>query len=132
MNKTNTLVLFLKKEWYRMIECGEKPEEYREFKPYWIKRLMKCINWCGVGVNFKENNDVKYLERKCCCEYQCENVDNMEHIMKQYTHVRFHYGYTKKSMIFSISSIALGIGNPLWGAPSDKKVFIIKLRKKLE
>lgn len=35
-----TLDLHLKKRWYQMIESGEKPEEYREIKPYWEKRLI--------------------------------------------------------------------------------------------
>lgn len=33
------LYLSLKKEWYEMIESGEKREEYRELKEYWFKRL---------------------------------------------------------------------------------------------
>lgn len=36
----NILYLPLKKEWYEMIEAGIKKEEYREFKPYWLQRLM--------------------------------------------------------------------------------------------
>jgi hypothetical protein len=34
------LELPLKKEWYNMIESGEKREEYREIKPYWSKRIV--------------------------------------------------------------------------------------------
>jgi len=33
------LHLTLKKKWFDMILSGEKQEEYREIKPYWIKRL---------------------------------------------------------------------------------------------
>ena len=36
-----TLYLPLKKQWYEMIERGEKREEYREMKPYWQKRLIE-------------------------------------------------------------------------------------------
>ncbi len=36
------LDLILKSKWYDMIDSGEKTEEYRQFKPYWIKRL--CMN----------------------------------------------------------------------------------------
>lgn len=36
----NILYLPLKKEWYEMIEAEIKKEEYREFKPYWLQRLM--------------------------------------------------------------------------------------------
>ena len=35
------LYLTLKKKWYDMIDAGEKLDEYREVKDYWIKRLMK-------------------------------------------------------------------------------------------
>jgi len=35
------LYLHLKEEWYRKIESGEKTIEYREVKPYWIKRFKK-------------------------------------------------------------------------------------------
>ena len=38
------LDLPLKKEWYEMIESGIKTEEYREIKPYWIKRLCNNVD----------------------------------------------------------------------------------------
>ena len=37
--KDKTLYLTLKKQWFDMINDGIKTEEYREIKPYWIKRL---------------------------------------------------------------------------------------------
>lgn len=37
----STLHLTLKGKWFDMILSGEKKEEYREIKPYWIKRLSK-------------------------------------------------------------------------------------------
>lgn len=33
------LIFPLKKEWYDKIKSGEKTVEYREVKPYWMKRL---------------------------------------------------------------------------------------------
>jgi hypothetical protein len=33
------LHLTLKKKWFDMIASGEKKQEYREIKPYWITRL---------------------------------------------------------------------------------------------
>ena len=33
------LVLPIKKKWFDMIACGEKKEEYREIKRYWITRF---------------------------------------------------------------------------------------------
>jgi hypothetical protein len=34
------LHLTLKKKWFDMIASGEKKEEYRELKGYWMKRLL--------------------------------------------------------------------------------------------
>ena len=101
------LKLPLKKEWYNMIESGEKREEYREVKPYWSKRL--------VGVD-KPLFSHRY-------GYQHANV-------KGYTHVLFRYGYTKRTMVFKIDDITIGRGNPNWGAPTDKDDFIISFTKK--
>lgn len=33
------LNLVVTKEWFNMIVSGAKNEEYREIKPYWIRRL---------------------------------------------------------------------------------------------
>lgn len=43
------LHLTLKKRWFDMILSGEKPEEYRENKPYWQKRLID-YNSCRVCI----------------------------------------------------------------------------------
>lgn len=48
------LHLPLKSEWYNLIESGIKTEEYREIKPYWIKRL--CIS----DSDFKHYDKVKF------------------------------------------------------------------------
>ena len=98
------LDLPLKKEWYNMIESGEKKEEYREIKPFWIKRLTN-LNHDSLLFSYRNRyQQIPY---------------------KDYTHVRFRYGYTKKTMTFPITSIDFGKGNNNWGAP-DYDVFIIK------
>ena len=103
------LDLPLKKEWYDMIESGIKQEEYREIKPYWCKRFL------GVSVAlFSYRNN-----------YESCNVN-------QYTHIRFRYGYTKRTMLFKLNDISIGYGNPKWGAPKDKEVFILKLGNRIE
>ena len=114
-----TLYLPLKKEWYEMIESGEKTEEYREIKPYWEKRLLqfeeikrdivclRAMRFIGCKVNV-------------CARYS-----------RGYTHVCFSYGYTKRTMTFECKGITIGKGNPAWGAPKICKVFIIKLGKRI-
>ena len=100
-----TLHLSLKAKWYEMIESGVKTEEYREIKPYWCKRIVgeNTISVSGVLMEKYE-----YL----------------------FTHVKFSYGYTKRTMTFEIESITIGKGNPEWGAPTED-VFIIKLGKRV-
>lgn len=98
------LDLVLMHKWYDMIERGEKKEEYREIKPYWVERLMyhdTGDNWIDPNLSFRP-----------------------------YTHVRFRRGYTNQTMLFVIKRIKMGTGNPRWGAPY-KKVFIIELGERL-
>lgn len=44
------------------------------------------------------------------------------------THVCFIYTYTKRRMTFEVEKITIGRGNPEWGAPEDRNVFIIKFK----
>lgn len=114
------LDLPLKKEWYEMIESGVKTEEYREIKPYWIRRF--CFS-------FKTN--------ECNCKKEeCKECFINKNILKTfpyypYTHIRFRYGYTRRTMLFELVNITAGKGNTEWGAPKDKDVFILKLGKKI-
>jgi len=104
------LDLPLKKEWYEMIESGIKAEEYREIKPYWVKRFL------GL------DQPILFSKRY---GYETCNV-------KGYTHIRFRYGYTKRTMLFELDDIRIGQGKTEWGAPKDQKVFILKLGNRKE
>ena len=42
-----TLHLQLIKQWFGMVRYGEKKEEYRDIKPYWVSRLIEPINGMG-------------------------------------------------------------------------------------
>lgn len=107
-----TLHLPLKKEWHEMIESGVKTEEYREIKPYWENRI-RCQAFGACTPN------------KPCLRASAIGVCDM-----RFTHVRFSYGYTRRTMTFEIEKITIGIGKPEWGAPSND-VFIIKLGKRI-
>ena len=108
------LHLVLKKKWYEMQERGEKTEEYREITKYWVKRFLKdfpvewriAMDMCIAVVDFTAFHD--------------------KEIHPIYTHVCFHYGYTKRCFIHKIDSITVGRGKPEWGAPTDRDVFIIR------
>lgn len=45
MQKEKILHLTLKKKWFDLIASGKKKIEYRECKPYWIKRLTYSRIW---------------------------------------------------------------------------------------
>lgn len=107
-----TLDLPLKKEWYEMIERREKREEYRVIKPYWCNRLARC----DMGLCWWRDHDGQ-------CQFR-EHIKDINRL--DYTHVRFRYGYTKRTMLYEIDGITIGRGKPEWGAPKDKDVFIIK------
>ena len=104
------LDLPLKKEWFDMIKNGNKREEYREIKPYWITRLF------DIDKKTKQNEQVII-----------EEIKNNNIQPKDFTHVKFRKGYTNDYIIFRIENITIGYGNKEWGAPTNKEVFIIKL-----
>jgi len=106
----STLNLTLKKQWFEMIVSGEKKEEYREVKDYWMKRLAG-LNGCGTSYNFTVlcNNNNK-----------CKDFDV----------VVFKNGYSKNAPTVKIECKGIEIeqGEKKWGAPNHK-VFVIKLGK---
>lgn len=105
------LTLSVKKEWFDKIVSGEKKEEYREIKPYWIKRLT---------TNCEVVYDVE-------AETYCGKV-----LYRPYTHVLFINGYgdDKPRVEKEIESIT--IGKPKKGMCPDKWLgtafFIIKFK----
>lgn len=44
MEKERILYLSVKKKWFDMIVSGEKKEEYREHKLYWVKSSLNNDN----------------------------------------------------------------------------------------
>ncbi len=111
------LDLPLKKEWFEKIESGQKTEEYREIKPYWIKRFCFASH----------NGDCKSTQCECADCFKMA-LAYKGFVCHPYTHVRFRYGYTKRTMLKEIDTIEFGMGKPEWGAPTDKMVFVIKLK----
>lgn len=51
-------------------------------------------------------------------------------LFKGYTHVRFRYGYTKRTMLYELNEIVIGKGRQEWGAPTED-VFVLKLGKRI-
>lgn len=110
------LRLTLKKEWFAMIASGEKKEEYREVKPYWISRLVD-----GLGAPHScEDFNFKFLGHK-------HSMDSPQY----YDIVEFKNGYRKDAplMQVEIKDITIDVGKEKWGAEWAKPYFIIKLGK---
>lgn len=109
------LDLSLTYHWYDEIEAGRKKEEYREWKDFYNKRFMD-----GHSKTF-------YNEKNCedCFLYGvCDPI--------QYDAVRFHRGQgSKTTMLIKWKGLSFDFGNPNWGAPTDHKVWIIKLGDKI-
>ena len=116
-----TLHLVLKRKWWDMIESGVKTEEYREVKPYWIKRL------CYTRIS----NPFVYCVTEHCCQECYENAGE-DYCAYPFDAVTFQLGYQKNAprITFEIEEISIGKGNPAWGAP-DNEVFIIKLGERI-
>ncbi len=125
--KKNTLHLILKKEWYELIDCGDKTEEYRELSPHWIVRLLAWFFLINPHTIVDER--ITMEEARTIAE---EGVDAYPGVLipKDYGTVCFSCGYTKRRMTFECKGISLGRGRPEWGAPNHE-TFIIKLGKRL-
>ena len=109
--KKKVLTLTVSKQWFDMIVADEKIEEYREIKPYWIKRLTT-------------NCEVEY---DVLAETYCGKV-----IYRTYTHVLFINGYRKDSQRIEKEIESITIGKPKKGLYPDKwldtEFFIIKFK----
>lgn len=119
-----TLHLNLKKKWFDMIASGEKKEEYREFKPYWIKRIID-INEPEEDIHAIRNTpyDIVYdvIENK----YPFDQVliDYWSEL-KKFETITFSNGMAKnrRQMVIELKNITYKYGNQDWGAPVKKSL----------
>lgn len=111
------LTLSVKKEWFDKIVSGEKKEEYREIKPYWISRLVN--HQAGSGdVLFEEFGGYSIVVGKP--EY------------KPFTHVLFINGYGDDKPRVEKAIEWIDIDRPRKGwCPDDflgKEFFVIRFK----
>lgn len=127
------LHIVLMKRWYRMIEAGEKPEEYREFCTYWIKRL------CDKAVFDEEGNRIG--RKKITGNFTLNTSRALDlykafkdglMIAKEFDVICFHNGYTSERMYRKFEGLDAGFGKPELGAPDGVITFIIKVGSRLE
>lgn len=122
------LDLVLTYHYYDMIDVGDKREEYRGIYPHWIKRLL-WDDECDERVCLGEINYITALA--ITNDSQLIHFRDLGFTTQNYTHVRFHRGYSNTVMLWSIEGISIGRGKKEWGAPNEL-VFIIKLGKRYE
>lgn len=106
------LKLTLKKKWFDMIlteSADPKRDEYREFKDYWVSRLV----------------NKKYLHNVL---YYVKTKGIPTDFFNHFDAVQFTNGYSATSPTFTIEckGIKIGVGKKEWGAPNEL-VFIINL-----
>lgn len=117
-----TLHLPISEPWFSRILSGEKREEYREI----LGQNRTCYNVglltnCGSGLaQYEANNfgDV-YLSRLLQSQFKFKPF--------KVIHLTNGYGHHRPQLWAHIKEITIGRGNPEWGAPTDRDVFIIKL-----
>ena len=114
MKQSEVLHLVLKRKWFDMIARGEKNEEYREIKPYWLKRFCDPVAGCC--------NDCR----------ACYKTVPYDYTFKHFDFVCFHFGYTNRKMMFQIKDIIIGTGKVELGAESGKEYIVIKLGERID
>lgn len=103
-----TLTLTLKKKWFDLIKSGEKKEEYREVKAYYVGRLtIQDSDDYDLILNGEISATFQYFDR-----------------------LVFTLGYpkagdTERRLEFKNPRIRIGTGKPEWGAEPGKQYFVI-------
>ena len=106
----------LKKKWFDMIRSGEKKEEYREIKPYYISQLF---DWKFSGLDRQSFSDILKKDPSILFIF-----------LKQFkSTIIFENGYSKARPSFEIAFYGLkfGTGKPEWGAVPGKLYFAFYL-----
>ena len=123
--KKKVLTLTVSKQWFDKIESGEKTEEYREVKPYWVARL------------FQDNSNIVDVRNFASAlagrtDLLKKYIDAQRIVLQQYTHVLFVNGYRKDSPRIEKENESISIGKPKKGLCPDKwldtEFFIIKFK----
>lgn len=88
------LHLTLTKKWFAAIASGDKTEEYRDIKRYWIKRLTK-----------PEYHSLTSLElMKALC--------HKETFTEEYDIIQFRNGYSKDAPMMQVELLGIHYGIP--------------------
>lgn len=115
-DRENLLIITIKKKWFDMILSGEKKEEYREIKPYYMSRIRKI--WY-VPTDFTDHVVIEGLKN-----YKEEEAPYYE------VRVLFRNGYKKDSPSFIAKcTLSIGSGREEWGAEKGKEYFVFLINE---
>lgn len=105
------LRLTLTKKWFDMIASGEKKEEYRDLKQYWVTRLTN-----GIGTYL-----TNFLPQGFGYEVRWKHFD----------YVEFKNGYSKDAPMLLVECKGMEIEKPKakWFEGEKKDCFVIHLGK---
>lgn len=129
-DKKKVLTLTVRKQWFDMILAGEKTEEYRAIKSYWINRLIQA--------KYGGNDEYRKVAMHPEFDMLISNSKLKELLKKEtarfipYTYVLFINGYRKDSQRIEKEIESITIGKPKKGLCPDKwldtEFFIIKFK----
>lgn len=128
--KKNVLNLVVSKQWFEKIASGEKTEEYRAIKSYWINRLLQA--------KYGRSDEYRKVTMHPEFDIFISNSKLKELLEKKtarfipYTYVRFFHGYAKNRPRIEKKIESITIGKPQPGlCPKEfenKEFFIIKFK----
>ena len=126
---SKTLHLNLIRKWFDLIWNREKPQEYREIKPYFCGKFLlvngehKTLNWWKNWFDLHSEVDILNMIE----------ISIIQGIFtyKQISGVTFSNGMTPPVPRFTIElkNIRIGIGATEWGAIPGVKYFVLELGK---
>lgn len=121
---SKTLHLNLKRKWFDMILSGEKEQEYREIKPFFISRLFEYKNW----LNITGLDAIKHFETSFRA---LGSSSSLWRFIKPFDSITFSNGMTKDCDRFEIElkGINISTGRKSWGAEEKVFYFVFDLGK---
>lgn len=128
--KKKVLTLTVSKQWFDMIAAGEKKEEYREIKGFWMSRLLLIKD--EESKEFKKLHVEKSVEMLIDTDTIKEKINVGAMKFVPFTHVLFinGYGNDKPRVEKEIESISIGKPRKGWCPDEflDKDYFVIKFK----
>lgn len=128
--KKNVLTLVVSKQWFEKIVSGEKTEEYRAIKSYWINRLLQAKY--GGSDEYRKVTMHPEFDMLISNSKLKELLEKKTARFIPYTYVRFFHGYAKNRPWIEKKIEYITIGKPQPGlCPKEfenKEFFIIKFK----